>query len=58
MQTQQSSNLNDKKNVATLFIGAKEVSVVDGYAEQSGINKFDLAIDWAGFFILQNQFFL
>ena len=39
-------NSNDiKKNVATLFIGAKEVSVVDGYADASGINKFDLAID-------------
>ena len=36
-------NSNDiKKNVATLFIGAKEVSVVDGYADASGINKFDM----------------
>ena len=47
-----------KKNVATLFIGAKEVSVVDGYAEQSGINKFDLAIDWGWFFYFTKPIFL
>ncbi len=46
-----------KKNVATLFIGAKEVSVVDGYAEQSGINKFDLAIDWGWFFYFTKPIF-
>ena len=46
-----------KKNVATLFIGAKEVSVVDGYAEQSDINKFDLAIDWGWFFYFTKPIF-
>ena len=46
-----------KKNVATLFIGAKKVSVVDGYAEQSGINKFDLAIDWGWFFYFTKPIF-
>ena len=46
-----------KKNIATLFIGAKEVSVVDGYAEQSGINKFDLAIDWGWFFYFTKPIF-
>ena len=46
-----------KKNVATLFIGAKEVSVVDGYAEQSGINKFALAIDWGWCFYFTKPIF-
>ena len=51
-------NSNDiKKNVATLFIGAKEVSVVDGYADASGINKFDLAIDWGWFFYFTKPIF-
>ena len=46
-----------KKNVATLFIGAKEVSIVDGYTEQSGINKFDLSIDWGWFFYFTKPIF-
>ena len=46
-----------KKNIATLFVGAKEVSVVDGYAETSGINKFDLAIDWGWFFYFTKPIF-
>ena len=33
-----------------VFIAAKEVKVIDGYAETEGINKFDLTIDWGWFY--------
>lgn len=43
---------------AQLFIGAKEVNVIDGYAKSAGINKFDLAIDWGWFYFSPNHYFL
>lgn len=44
-------------NISKIFIGAKEVSVVDGYAEKQGIHKFDLAIDWGWFYFFTKPLF-
>ena len=41
-----------------LFAGAKEVSIVDGYKERLGINKFDLLIDWGIFYFITKPMFL
>ena len=41
-----------------LFAGAKEVSIVDGYNEQLGLNKFDLIIDWGCFYFITKPMFL
>ena len=47
-----------KSNNIKIIVAAKEVSVIDGYAEKLGIDKFDLAIDWGWFyFIVKNLFF-
>jgi YidC/Oxa1 family membrane protein insertase len=40
-----------------VFAGAKEVHVVDGYAAQHGIPKFDLLIDWGWFYFLTKPMF-
>ncbi len=42
---------------AQLFIGAKEVEVIDGYAKTAEINKFDLAIDWGWFYFFTKPLF-
>jgi len=44
-------------NISKIFIGAKEVSIVDGYAEKQGIHKFDLAIDWGWFYFFTKPLF-
>ena len=36
-----------------VIVAAKEVDVIDSYAEKSNISKFDLAIDWDGFIFSQ-----
>ncbi len=41
-----------------LFAGAKEVNLLDGYAEQYGISNFDLAIDFGWFYFLTKPIFL
>jgi YidC/Oxa1 family membrane protein insertase len=42
-----------------VFAGAKEVSVVDGYYDKLGIDRFDLVIDWGYFrFITRPLFFI
>ena len=41
-----------------MIIAAKEVDVVDGYAEKLNINKFDLAIDWGFLYFLTKPIFL
>ena len=41
-----------------LFAGAKEVSIVDGYNEQLGLNKFDRLIDWGWFYFITKPLFL
>ncbi|MGB0920051.1 MAG: membrane protein insertase YidC [Alphaproteobacteria bacterium] len=40
------------------FAGAKEVNLVDAYAEDQGIQRFDLAIDWGWFYFLTKPLFL
>jgi YidC/Oxa1 family membrane protein insertase len=40
-----------------LFAGAKEVGLLDGYAEQYGIDKFDRAIDFGWFYFLTKPLF-
>lgn len=41
-----------------LFAGAKEVTLLDTYAEDYGITNFDLAIDFGWFYFLTKPFFL
>ncbi len=40
-----------------LFAGAKQVSLLDAYAEKLGIDRFDLAIDFGWFYFLTKPFF-
>ena len=40
-----------------IIIAAKEVNIIDGYAESLKINKFDLAIDWGWFYFFTKNFF-
>tara|TARA_B100001964_G_scaffold41669_1_gene46063 strand:- start:636 stop:2312 length:1677 start_codon:yes stop_codon:yes gene_type:complete len=48
-----------KSNQIKVIIAAKEVDIVDGYAEKLNINKYDLAIDWGWFyFIVKPLFFV
>ena len=39
------------------FTAAKEVAIIDGYAEKLGIEKFDLAIDWGWFYFFTKPLF-
>ena len=49
---------NEKKsNQIKLIVAAKEVEVIDSYAESQNINKFDLVIDWGWFYWLTKPFF-
>lgn len=41
-----------------MFAGAKQVRLLDRYAEQYGIKRFDLAIDFGWFYFLTKPFFL
>ena len=45
------------KNEINTFVAAKEVSVIDSYAENLGIEKFDLAIDWGWFYFFTKPLF-
>ena len=48
-----------KSNKIKIIIAAKEVDVIDGYAESLDISKYDLAIDWGWFyFIVKPLFFV
>ncbi len=48
-----------KSNNIKIIIAAKEVEIIDGYAESLNINKYDLAIDWGWFyFIVKPLFFV
>jgi YidC/Oxa1 family membrane protein insertase len=41
-----------------LFAGAKQVSIVDGYQESLGIDRFELLIDWGWFYFITKPLFL
>lgn len=40
-----------------LFAGAKEVALLDKYAEEEGIDRFDLAVDFGWFYFLTKPIF-
>jgi YidC/Oxa1 family membrane protein insertase len=44
--------------VSYIFAGAKELAVIDRYAEKPGIIQFDLAIDFGWFYFLTKPIFL
>ena len=44
-------------NKVNTFVAAKEVAVIDGYAEELGIDKFDLTIDWGWFYFFTKPLF-
>jgi YidC/Oxa1 family membrane protein insertase len=48
---------NSISNEIKAFVAAKEVAVIDGYAEQLKIEKFDLAIDWGWFYFFTKPLF-
>ena len=45
------------QSVKRLFVGAKEVKTVDGYADGLGIKRFDLLIDWGWFYFFTKPLF-
>ena len=48
---------SSKKSETKIFIAAKEVKVIDGYADTEKINKFDLTIDWGWFYFFTKPLF-
>tara|TARA_Y100001970_G_scaffold199114_1_gene242217 strand:+ start:1006 stop:2688 length:1683 start_codon:yes stop_codon:yes gene_type:complete len=46
-----------KNNIIKLVVAAKEVEIIDSYAETQNIDKFDLVIDWGWFYWLTKPFF-
>tara|TARA_B100000700_G_scaffold34683_1_gene33537 strand:+ start:5808 stop:7502 length:1695 start_codon:yes stop_codon:yes gene_type:complete len=48
---------SSKSSKTKLFIAAKEVKVIDGYAASENINKFDLTIDWGWFYFFTKPLF-
>jgi len=44
-------------NKMDAFVAAKEVAVIDDYAEKLNIEKFDLAIDWGWFYFFTKPLF-
>jgi YidC/Oxa1 family membrane protein insertase len=66
-KTYQADYLGESKTIAPgatvaaerrLFAGAKEVSVIDRYEKQYGVNGFDLLIDWGWFYFITKPLFL
>ena len=45
------------KSVNHMFVGAKEVKLLDGYEQELGIGRFDLAIDFGWFYFLTKPIF-
>ena len=45
------------ENQINAFVAAKEVAVIDSYAEKLNIEKFDLAIDWGWFYFFTKPLF-
>ena len=54
MEVSANTSISSKTNI---IIAAKEVDVIDGYADNLKINKFDLAIDWGWFYFFTKNFF-
>ncbi len=48
---------SSSNNEVRLFVAAKEVETVDGYAESEVIEKFDLTIDWGWFYFFTKPLF-
>ncbi len=48
---------SSKTSETKIFVAAKEVKVIDGYAESENINKFDLIIDWGWFYFFTKPLF-
>ena len=48
---------NSISNKINTFAAAKEVAVIDNYAEKLGIEKFDLTIDWGWFYFFTKPLF-
>ena len=48
---------NSVTNEINAFVAAKEVVVIDNYAEKLGIEKFDLTIDWGWFYFYTKPLF-
>jgi len=48
---------SSKTSETKIFIAAKEVRIIDGYAESENINKFDLVIDWGWFYFFTKPLF-
>ena len=46
-----------KKNQIKIIIAAKEVDIIDGYADSLNINKYDLVIDWGWFYFIVKPLF-
>ena len=46
-----------KSNKIKLIIPAKEVDIIDSYAENQNINKFDLVIDFGWFYFIVKPLF-
>jgi len=56
----ESSILNPDSSITNkidAFVAAKEVAVIDNYAEKLNIEKFDLAIDWGWFYFFTKPLF-
>ena len=50
------ANENQSSQIKVV-VAAKEVEVIDGYAESLNVNKFDLVIDWGWFYFLVKPLF-
>ena len=46
-----------KSKQIKVIVDAKEVDVIDDYAKNANINKFELVIDWGWFYFLTKNFF-
>jgi len=45
------------RNEIKIIVAAKEVDIIDGYAESLNIKKFDLVIDWGWFYFFTKPLF-
>jgi len=45
------------ETVSRVFVGAKQVKLLDGYAADLKIERFDLAVDWGWFYFLTKPIF-